>query len=273
LVYKAASLDLSAIALTDHDTIAGLDEAVEAASSAGIELIPGVELSIEDGEDRRFHLLSYFFDRKNPQLTRVLENVRLWRSDRNSLILERAKKEGIDLTLEDVQNEAGPDSDVLGRPHFARALVKKGLASSIQDAFDRYLASGRPLNEPKPSLSPQAAADLLHGAGGITVIAHPGLIRWTELAGLASYITDLKAAGVLDGIECYYFRYNENQTQFFLNLASQLDMLVSGGSDFHGGNKPDVPLGNVYAGGPLPSAILDPLREASLSLQSRSVGS
>jgi predicted metal-dependent phosphoesterase TrpH len=263
LVRKAIDLGLSAIALTDHDTIGGLREAKSAAELLGLELVPGIELSIEDGETKRFHLLSYFIDIENPGLAKVLENVRRWRTDRNALILERAHRAGIDLTLDDVKNEAGPGAIVLGRPHFAAALVKKGIATSIADAFDRFLASGRPLNEPKPSLSPNEAAKLLHGAGGITMLAHPGLITWADKTGLAKYIGELKVADAIDGIECYYFRYSKEQTQFFVGLAKEFDLLISGGSDYHGDNKPDVPLGQVYDGHALPYSILAPLREAS----------
>lgn len=274
LVACAAGLGLSVIGLTDHDTLGGLPEAMSAANSHGIELVPGIELSIEGGEDRRFHLLSYFFDTDNLELVSILERVRRWRSDRNSLIIDRAQNAGIDLTFEDVQAEAGPGATIIARPHFARALVKKGLASSIQDAFDRFLASGMPLNEPKPSLSPRFAADLLHNAGGITVLAHPGLIKWADKPDLAKYIAELKSIDALDGIECYYYRYSEEQTQFFLDVARENGLLVSGGSDYHGGTKPDVPLGNVYQGKPLPVSILDPLREASARWRStRSVGS
>jgi len=267
LIAKAASLGLSTIALTDHDTISGVSEADAAAKEHSIELIPGVELSIEDGDIRRFHLLSYFFDVNNPALTSTLEGVRRWRSDRNALMLERAQAEGIDLTFEEVLDEAGEGATVIGRPHFAAALVKKGLASSINDAFDKYLKTDRPLHVAKPSLTLKAAAELLHAAGGITILAHPGLIRWAQPAELAVYIKDLKNAGLLDGIECYYFRYDDAQTEFFLGLAHENSLLVSGGSDYHGGNKPDVPLGSVHHGSSLSPSILDPLREASRLLR------
>jgi predicted metal-dependent phosphoesterase TrpH len=263
LVARAASIGLSALGLTDHDTIGGLSEAKAAAIAQGIDLIPGIELSIEDGDVKRFHLLSYFFDAINLPLTATLESVRRWRSDRNTLMLDRAKAAGVDLTLDDVRREAGADATVIGRPHFAHALMKKGLASSVSDAFDRYLSVGRPLHVAKPSLTPQKAAQLLHGAGGVTVLAHPGLIKWADRTELAKYVAQLKSEDVLDGIECYYFRYDEEQTSFFLKLAKDLGLLVSGGSDFHGDTKPDVPLGNVYRGQALPIAILDPLREAA----------
>jgi predicted metal-dependent phosphoesterase TrpH len=268
LVAKAVSLGLSCIALTDHDTMGGLKEAKSTTKQLEIDFVPGIELSIEDGETKRFHLLSYFFDIDDPALSAVLENVRRWRSDRNSLMLERAKRAGIDLTEAEVRAEAAPDATVIGRPHFASALVKKGLASSIQDAFDRYLANGQILHEPKPSLSPAQAAKLLHAAGGITILAHPGLIRWADRAELKAYIAELKGAGILDGIECYYSRYDEEQTQFFLGIAEDLKLLVSGGSDYHGDNKPDISLGAVYHNQPLPESILIPLRAASAQRRS-----
>jgi 3',5'-nucleoside bisphosphate phosphatase len=264
LVVKATSLGLSAIALTDHDTIAGLPEALSAAAGTGLELVPGIELSIEDGDDHRFHLLSYFFNLKNSRLNEVLLRVRQWRNDRNGLMIERAHSAGIDLTLDDVLAEAGPGSIVVGRPHFAAALVRKGLATSIQEAFDKFLTTGSVLHEPKPSLTPRQAADILHGAGGVTVIAHPGLIKWADPDGIADYIRELKDADAIDGIECYYPRHNAEQTGGFVALAEELNLLVTGGSDYHGGNKPDIPLGIVWEGRSLPATLLETLREASI---------
>jgi 3',5'-nucleoside bisphosphate phosphatase len=264
LVARASALGLEAIALTDHDTVEGVAEAIAAGKEIGVEVVSGIELSIEDGPDRRFHLLSYFFDPHDQRLGDILLRVRQWRDDRNTLIIGRAQAAGIDLTIDDVRAEAGPEAHVLGRPHFAAALVKKGLATSIQDAFDKYLAAGRPLNEPKPSLSSKQAAELIHGAGGVTVFAHPGLVRWADFGHLKHYLSELKQEDAIDGLECYYPRHSADQNKNYLEIADELGLLVTGGSDYHGNNKPDIRLGSVWQDRALPATLLGSLRAASV---------
>ncbi len=258
LVAKASGLGLAALAVTDHDTVAGLAEAREAAQAVGLELIPGVELSVEDDKGR-FHLLGYGFDTDNPELAETLVALRVARAERNTQMAEKMKELGLPVTMDDVRAEAGEASEVIARPHFAQALIKKGIVKSVQEAFDRYLATGKPLYLPKQGLTAHEAIVLLHRAGGVAVMAHPGLVPQSASA-LAARVEHLTTDDGLDGIEAYYSQHSPADTERFLALAGRLGLLVTGGSDFHGTPKPHVPLGIVHSGGPASSSLLTALR-------------
>ena len=257
LVTKARGLGLAALAVTDHDTVAGLAEAREAAQAVGLELVPGVELSVEDDKGR-FHLLGYGFDTSSPELAETLTALRVARAARNEQMAEKMKELGLPVTLDDVRAEAGEDSEVIARPHFAQALIKKGIVNSVQEAFDRYLAAGKPLYLPKQGLTAHEAIALLHRAGGVAVLAHPGLIPQSASA-LAARVETLTQSDSLDGIEAYYSQHSPADTERFLALAARLGLLVTGGSDFHGTPKPHVPLGVVHGGGPASYSLLTAL--------------
>ena len=259
LIRKAAALGLSAIAVTDHDTVTGLAEASAAAAEAGIAFVPGVELSVEDDRGR-FHLLGYLFDIANVPLNETLKSIRAGRARRNAQMAEKMAELGMPVTMDDVLAEAGDGGEVVARPHFARALMKKGIVNSVQEAFDRYLATGKPLYLPKEVLTPRDAIALIHGAGGVAVMAHPGLIAMNDHA-LLERIADLATEDGLDGIEAYYSQHGEAQTQRFLKIAQDHGMIVTGGSDYHGIAKPHVPLGVVYEGQPARPELLTALRE------------
>lgn len=263
LVRAADALGLAALAVTDHDTVDGLAEAMQAAQGLSITVLPGVELSVED-DGGRFHLLGYGFDPRDAGLRDALTHLRESRAARNELMAQRMAALGLPLTMDDVRAEAGPDSQVIARPHFAQALLKRGLATSVQDAFDRYLAAGRPLYLPKQVLTPRLAISCIHDAGGVAVMAHPGLIA-LEPEALAARVADLAAQAKMDGLEAFYSQHSEAQTRRFLDIAQQNNLLVTGGSDFHGAPKPHVPLGVVYHGHAAPAALLDALPSAFLS--------
>lgn len=254
LVRAAHALGLSAIAVTDHDTTDGLSEAGKAAQGLKITVIPGVELSVED-EGGRFHLLGYGINPHDEGLNTALITLRESRAARNELMAQRMAELGLPLTMDDVRAEAGPDSQVIARPHFAQALLKRGLVTSVQDAFDRYLASGKPLYLPKDVLTPRLAISYIHDAGGVAVMAHPGLVPLAPDA-LAARIAALAAQDGMDGIEAYYSQHSQAQTARFLDLARQNQLIVTGGSDFHGTPKPHVPLGIVYQGQAGPASLL-----------------
>lgn len=260
LVQKAREIGLAALAVTDHDTLGGLAEAEAAAQRAGLELIPGVELSVED-DGGRFHLLGYGFDPENAALGRTLADIRKSRAARNAQMAEKMAALGLPVTMDDVRAEAGEDSEVIARPHFARALMKKGVVSSVKEAFDRYLSTDKPLYLPKEVLTPRDAIALLHGAGGVAVMAHPGLVPLNSSA-LAERVAGLAQEADLDGIEAYYSHHSQADTQRFLELAEQHHLLTTGGSDFHGTAKPHVPLGIVFNERPAPPELLLALKEA-----------
>lgn len=257
LVTKASGIGLTALAVTDHDTVAGLAEAREAAQKVGLELIPGVELSVEDDKGR-FHLLGYGLDTSNPELSETLVALRVARAERNTQMAEKMAELGLPVTMDDVRAEAGEDSEVIARPHFAQALIKKGIVKSVQEAFDRYLATGKPLYLPKQGLTAHEAIALLHRAGGVAVMAHPGLVPQSASA-LAARVETLTNDDGMDGLEAYYSQHSPADTERFLALAGRLGLLVTGGSDFHGTPKPHVPLGIVHGGGPAAYSLLTAL--------------
>lgn len=258
LVGKARALGLAALAVTDHDTLGGLRQAQSAAACVGLDLVPGVELSVED-DAGRFHLLGYGFDPENAALADTLITLRRSRAARNALMAEKMAALGLPVTMDDVRAEAGEDAQVIARPHFARALIKKGVVESVQEAFDKYLSTGKPLYLPKEVLTPRDAIALIHGAGGVAVMAHPGLVPLDEAA-LADRVARLAQDDGLDGIEAYYSQHSRADTHRFLALAARLGLLVTGGSDFHGIAKPHVPLGVVFEGRPAPPGLLADLR-------------
>jgi predicted metal-dependent phosphoesterase TrpH len=152
---------------------------------------------------------------------------------------------------------------VIGRPHIAKALVAAGVVGSIAEAFDKYLAPRRPLYSPKEGLDPARAAKLLHDAGGVAIMAHPGLGKWAAPDALRGRLAGLADVAAIDGVECYYSQHTAEQTHAYVEIASSLNLLVSGGSDFHGATKPHVPLGVVFQGRPLPAQVLADLRNGA----------
>jgi len=260
LVDAAADLGLAALAVTDHDTLAGLPEAIAAANARGLELIAGVELSVED-EDGRCHLLGYGLPPDDAQIQETLTVVREKRNARNVRIMQRVRDLGLPITWDDVLRHAGDAGEVIARPHFAAALMEFGVVASIKEGFDKYLGTGKPLYFHKDGLTTSAAIALLHKAGAVAVVAHPGLSKWSDPALLEQRLARLKEHG-LDGVEAYYNKHSTPQTHDYLAIADRLSLLVTGGSDFHGAAKVDVFLGDVYEGLPTPAEILIPLKAA-----------
>lgn len=256
LVRLAAERGLSTIAVTDHDTVSGCAEALAAAPAAGVEVVPGIEISV-DYPQGEFHLLGYFVDHEDPSFLAQLHRLQDNRVNRNHQMMAKLQAAGLPITMEDVIAEAGGGQ--IGRPHMAKALVRRGVVGSVQEAFDRYLADGAPCHVPKIKLDPEAAIALIHAAGGVAILAHPKYLEFPDLASLERAIAAWSAAG-LDGIECYYSQHSEAETAAYLAIARRLGLLVSGGSDFHGDSKPDVKLGAVYRGGPLARDRLPPIR-------------
>jgi predicted metal-dependent phosphoesterase TrpH len=255
LVALARETGLRALGVTDHDTIQGVAEAVAAAEAAGVEVVPGVELSVGYPHGQ-FHLLGYLIDPGAPVLPDRLADLQARRATRNERMIARMQEGGLPITMADVVAEAGGGQ--VGRPHMALALVRKGIVASTQEAFDRYLGAGAPFNIPKERLSPEAAIDLIHAAKGKAVLAHPSTIKLPGDAFVAE-IGRLRERG-LDGLEAYYSQHSPEQTAAFLDVASRFALRVTGGSDFHGRSKPHVRLGLIHEGRALPYSILEALR-------------
>jgi predicted metal-dependent phosphoesterase TrpH len=237
LVALATERGLRVLALTDHDTTDGLPEAQAAAAAAGLRFIPGVELSthVEAGE---VHVLGYFIDPGHPALRAALAQFRAAREGRAATIVERLTAAGAPIQLERVLSFA---SGSIGRPHVARALVEAGHATSINDAFERWLVRGRPGYVERYRLTPPDAVRLIRAAGGVPVLAHPH-----SADDLPRLLPELVAAG-LAGIECYYGDYDDARKRSYLALAARYDLVPSGGTDFHGtGVAHRRPLGGTW---------------------------
>ena len=235
LVERAAKLGFSAIALTDHDTVEGCERAAAACASANIEFIPGTELTAEHA-DTEVHILAYFVDTHNrPLLTRIA-GFQSVRQDRIREMVGALNKLGIPLRAESVFALANCKSP--GRPHVARALVKEKLIGNLDEAFERYLKKGRPAWVPKTKMSALEAVELIHQAGGLAVMAHPGLNRSDDI------IPALVEAG-LDGIECFHTKHSTAMAERYLEIAEKYDLLVTGGSDCHGFSKVKPLIGTV----------------------------
>ena len=251
----AKKASVTALAITDHDITSGLPEAMSVGQELGIEVIPGVEISSFDGRSE-LHILGYCLDWKDPVLNERLGTLRASRHRRNPLIIERLRAAGLDVTYEEVRELAGTES--VGRPHIAQLLMKKKYVSSAKEAFDRYLAEGKAAYVARELPPPDEAIRWIREARGVAVLAHPTWIK-DGGQGLLGCVTALKEAG-LDGVEVHYSTHSKSQTSGYLELAMRLDLLVTGGSDFHGITKPDIEVG--YGRGDLKvhPRLLDPLK-------------
>jgi hypothetical protein len=237
----AAQAGLSAVALTDHDSLAGIDAARQRADQLGVTLVPGCEVSCRSVGPGGMHVLVYFVEDDGGPLSEELIRLRDDRHQRNRLLADRLVELGLPVTYGDVVDQAGGTEEGVGRPHFAQALVKAGAAESVQDAFDRYLSTGRPAYVPKSRLDAAEVARLARDSGGVAVLAHPYSL---ELDGpdLARAVGQLAEAG-FSGLEAIYGRYSPRQRQDLANLARRFDLVATGGSDHHGTIKPDLTVG------------------------------
>ena len=238
----AALTGLKAWALTDHDNVDGLAEADKAAQQLGVEFVPGVELSAEYPRPGSMHMLGYFVDYNDDSFCKTLEELKQHRRNRNPRIIAKLQELGMNITMEEVQEKAGGPEAQVGRPHFAAVLIEKGYAETTQEVFDKYLARGRPGYAEKRRLTPKESIDLIHSAGGLAVLAHPFSLDREE-AQLKELVAELDDHD-LDGIEVYYSKHDQEETQLYLDLAAEFDLAVTGGSDFHGASKPDIELGH-----------------------------
>jgi predicted metal-dependent phosphoesterase TrpH len=238
LIRAAAGRGLTAIALTDHDTIEGLAEAREEAALLGIRFIPGVELEIswEPGE---FHLLGLGITRPSSGMADTLAELSRRREARNREIIERMREFSIDADYEEIRALSGGIS--VGRPHFAEFLVNRGIVKNREQAFSRYLGKGRPFFVPKVGLELAHALEIIRDSGGIAVLAHPMslYVAWGRLPDL---IRDFQAQG-LEGIEAWHPTAKVRSCARLEELARSLGLFITAGSDFHGDSRPDRKLG------------------------------
>ena len=239
LVHMAAAAGIELLALTDHDTLDGLAEAAGASGAAGLRLLPGVELSAAEYDT--FHILGYGFDPAAPPLGELCRRMRVRREERVPRLLAYLRERGVVLNMEELRALAGKDA--VGRPHFARSMVRRGYVRDSREAFDRYLDTEdyhRQVERGKPSVGECIAA--IHESGGWASLAHPYQIGLEDGA-LERLVARLAVDCGLDAIECFYPRHTPEQTALYLRLAERYRLCVTGGSDFHGERvKPDISL-------------------------------
>ena len=237
---------LAAVALSDHDTTAGLAAATERARRyPDLHFVPGVEISAIFPAGT-LHILGLGIDENAPALVELTAELREAREQRNPKILAKLREIGVNIDMEDVlactAGSTAPLQRVVGRLHMAEALRRKGYVRDVFEAFARYLGDGAPGYVDKERTPPPRAIDAIHAAGGAAILAHPPLLQYENNAQLKRILREFIPAG-LDGIECYHSDHTPQQTRLYLDLAREFDLLISGGSDFHGPAKPNVQLG------------------------------
>lgn len=235
LVLQARRHGLSVIALTDHDTVEGCDRAREACQASGVEFIPGTELTAEQ-EGEEIHILGYLMDTGNQKLLHEIAKFQAVRQNRVREMVARLN--GLEVTLTSDEVFALANCRAPGRPHVARALVQRGHCGTLDEAFERFLKKNRPAWVPKFKMSVADAISLIHQAGGVAIMAHPGLSRADHL------IPNMVEAG-LDGLECFHTKHSTSTSEYYLEMASDFRLLVTGGSDCHGLSKGKALIGTI----------------------------
>lgn len=247
----AAKAGCTAVALTDHDRVDGIDAARRRGQELGIEVVGGCEVSCTTAFGT-LHLLAYFVEEDDGPLHAELERLQQWRSERNARLAARLAELGLPVTLEEMEAEAGGVG--VGRPHVAAILVRKGVVSSIQEAFDEWLGDGRPAHVERPRLGVAEAIRLVRASGGVAVIAHPLSLR-LEPGQLDQAVQEMAAEGI-GGLEAIYGRYTAAEREMLSALARRHDLVVTGGSDYHGTYKPDLQVGVGRGDLVVPAAVL-----------------
>lgn len=261
LIQLAEERGLSAMALTDHDTVGGIEPLLAAAASSRVEPVPGIELSAECDRGT-MHILGYFIDHGCAALLEKIGKVQAGREDRNMEILKKLNKLGYILMWSDVEKQAG--CDVVGRPHFAQALLERGHVKSRKAAFDLLLAKGRPAYVERYRYTARECVELIRQAGGVSVLAHPATIHMPDDQ-LQGVVRGMKEAG-LGGIEVYYAEHKPENIEKFSSWAKAFDLISTGGTDYHGANTPDLKLGTGFGQLRVPDEALDRLKAAARTM-------
>ena len=256
LVRHAKEKGLRALAVTDHDTIDGNKEALNAGEREGLEVVPGIEISV-DYSPGSMHMLGYFIDTESQRLQEKLALLQDSRSDRNPKIIEKLNALGLDITYDEVVEASGGGQ--VGRPHIAQVLLQKGYTTTIQEAFDKYLGKGAPAYFDKFRLNAEDAIAMITDAGGVPVLAQPFTLKCKNQGELEGLIKHLTSHG-LQGIEVYYTEHNEKQISRYRLLAERNNLLLTGGSDFHGANMAGVELGTGRGSLQIPYILFENLK-------------
>jgi predicted metal-dependent phosphoesterase TrpH len=265
IVRYANSKGLKAIAITDHDTIEGLDEGLSEGKRIGFEVIPGVEISAEYSQGS-MHLLGFFIDNHHPFLNERLEYLQKARAERNPKIVEKLIKLGVEITYEEVLKASRGGQ--VGRPHFAQVLLEKKYVKTFQEAFDRFLKKGAPAYVDKFRFTAKEALYFINEVGGVAVLAHPNTLKMEEYSELEDFVLQLMADG-LKGVEVFYPEHSVLEVAKYRALAQRYGLLMTGGTDYHGIEKNAVEIGVGRGEMKLPYSMVEDLKAArnrSLSL-------
>jgi predicted metal-dependent phosphoesterase TrpH len=245
ILHQAQKLNLAAISITDHDSLEGSKEAIRAGIPSSIKFLTGVEISAAHPSffpgPGSFHILGYCIRLDDSALNQTLAKLQQARKNRNPEILRKLSRLGICLTMEEIRDEVGPGQ--IGRPHIARTMLKKGIVKSIDEAFDNFLSAGKPAYVNKYRIACVRAIEIIRSAGGVPVFAHPGLLHVDADKDLDYLISNLKAIGI-KGIEVYYPEHTSRQIELYAGLAARHDLLMTGGTDFHGSITPNIKMGS-----------------------------
>lgn len=262
ILRRAVALKLKAISITDHDTVAGAREVVAAGVPPQIRFLTGIEISAASPPffpcPGSFHVLGYGIRLDDPVLDEALAVLQQARRDRNPGMISRLRDLGMDLSMTELDADAGDTQ--IGRPHIARLMIRKGYVKTFDEAFDRFIGAGKPAYVDKYRIGCERAIQLIRHAGGIAVLAHPGLLRLEGGLSFEKLIRGLKAMG-LGGIEAYYPEHTPEQTALYRITAERFGLVMTGGTDYHGAIKPGIELGIGDGGFSVPEAIYETLAE------------
>lgn len=254
VVREAKKAGLAAIALSDHDTVDGIREAISEGEKIGVEVVPAIEFSVQS--ETETHILGYYIDIDNPLLKKALESVIELRRFRNRETCRKLNELGFDITLDDVRAIA--PNDFIGRAHFAKVLADKGYTKSVKEGFSLYLENGKYAYCGKQSLTDEEAVRLIKACGGVACVAHLHLTKKSD-GELREFLIRLKECG-LDGIEGYYTEYTPEMQEKYQALAKELGLILSGGTDFHAKMKPHIAIGTGLGNLKIPYGILEVIK-------------
>ncbi|MFW6266299.1 MAG: PHP domain-containing protein [Halanaerobiales bacterium] len=241
LIKEAANLNINPVAITDHDTVEGIEPGLRAAKDFDVDLIPAIEFSTFSGK-AEIHILGYYIDYKNDQLLQTVEKIFNARLERAKKMVKLLNQQDINISYDQVKKLAG--DDYVGRPHVARAMVEEGYISEIGEAFSsNYIGNGGRAYVAKYKITPTEAIKLIKKVKGIPVLAHPYFINHGDPLSFED-IYELKQEGLL-GVEVYHSKHTAEATSQYLKIAKELDLLITGGTDFHGENSPEIKMGDI----------------------------
>ncbi len=258
LIEQAKAQGLEAVAVTDHDTVEGIAEAVDAGREHGLEVVPGIEISAEYAKGT-LHILGYYINSSDERFRHAITVLQKARLERNPKMIHNLQKLGFNITMEDVARQA--ETGQVGRPHFAQVLVQKGYVRSAQQAFDKYLKKGAAAYEEKFRFTPAEAISHIAACGGIAVLAHPCTLNYGTGVKLESMVSEMMQYG-LQGIEVYYTDHSRSQTALYERIADKFSLLITGGSDFHGYTLNGVALGTGRGTLKVPYELLKKMKKA-----------